>query len=1156
MFISKLRIALLGLFLLISMASSAIIESGDAAVSGFSGTVIKGGEPFINTDGASLKVFDLNNRQPAQAQLLNAPVKLEVFAKDIGQVFGVALDNDTPPNIYATNTAAYGLHIVIPDANGDGFPDPVKVGQAGAAFMDGQFGTGGSAGSVWRIDGSTGQVTLFANLQNNGMDNGGAGLGNIVFDPTRYQLFISDLESGLIHQLDMNGNLLGTFDHGVQGRPNEGLSVVNDDGTQLDITNPAFDSDNSNTWGLTDIRRRVWGLAFYKGVLYYAVGDGPQIWSVGFNKDGSFANNAKIEIKTVPGGLPVTDILFTPRGQMILAQRGGLLGGSNFLQFHTPSNNTVLRYSRDANGQWIQQADEYAIGFPPNHRNTSGGVALSCDNVLWTTGDNLRNDPMLAGSGELVVHGLQGNKVSLVRPRNVPPWASWFVDYDSLYGDDTKSGHVGDVELYRDCNGTQDDWPGWEPLPPDWTFPPTWTPPPWWPPTPDLEIEKSDTQCDPAPLANQALLRECTFTITVTNVGGAAFTGFLTVVDNIPNNALFIPPPGGSIPWNCTQPAGLGTPVECISANPQTLLPGTSETVDITLSFPPAFQGDRLNNCATVIETGGNPDNNDDCGQGFEPGPDLELLKELDMCVEVPGGAQCSYWLDVTNVGNAPFNGPLHISETLPAGASFMGVSASSNAGWACWGGGGTVDCWLPAVALANGGNEWIEINIFVPEGGPTDQENCVTLGQPEHLNDPDINGNNSACAPVIAPLPRTINLLKGPGINFCPAGWTRQQINWQPQKGWESKTIGTGEDAITCGRKRPKKRLVCPHGWTEYPPSVSTPEGWEVQILGTGKEAITCAKPPLVVPVPIYTPPVKPLRPHCKTNEKRYYYHDDVPHNWSVRRVTRSGHTIWCAKPKPVIDLPHCYEGERRYSYRDDVPYNWSVRRVTRSGRTIWCAKPKPVVHLPRCYKGERRYIYRDQVPHNWSVRRVTRSGRTIWCAKPKPVVHLPRCYRGERRYIYRDQVPHNWSVRRVTRSGRTIWCAKPKPVRICPRGTHKYHGRCIPNVTHIDPGYDHHYPVTHCPRGTHRYHGRCVPNRKKIKRCRRGTYLSHGRCIPIRKKTTHGHYPSHNTHSTVRRCRRGTYLSHGRCVPIRRKTSHGHYPRHNTHRGHSQDR
>ena len=418
----------------LSNVTADIIQPGDLVVSGFSGKIEKAAQTFINSDGESVKIFEAQGVGIDNARVADPPVRFSAYAKDIGQVFGIALDNATPPNIYLTATAAYGLHIVTPDSNGDGIPEVVRNGAADATFMEGQFGNGGGAGTVWKIDGKSGDISLFTNLKYKDVPNGGAGLGNIVFDPLHYQLFVSDLDNGIIYQLDMNGNIIGTYDHGVDGRAAAGLPSVEDDGSIADIHSPAFDSLNSDTWGLTDIRRRVWGLGLFRGRLYYAVGEGPQIWSVGLKSDGTFANDARIEIKSVPGGFPVSDILFTNRGWMILAQRGGMLGDMKMLKFHEPAKNRVLRYRLDKNGTWVEPGDEYAIGFasPEDYQNTSGGVGLGCSRILWSTGDNLRNDPALAetlkAGGELVIHGLQGNDVRMVRPLNVPPWSTVFID--------------------------------------------------------------------------------------------------------------------------------------------------------------------------------------------------------------------------------------------------------------------------------------------------------------------------------------------------------------------------------------------------------------------------------------------------------------------------------------------------------------------------------------------------------------------------------------------------------------------------------------------------------------------------------------------------------------------------------------------------------
>ena len=76
-------------------------------------------------------------------------------ARDVGQVSPITIDDQPQPNIYAGASSAYGVQIVAPDSDGDGRPERINVGQPGARFMDGQWGPGGTAGSIYRIDGFT-----------------------------------------------------------------------------------------------------------------------------------------------------------------------------------------------------------------------------------------------------------------------------------------------------------------------------------------------------------------------------------------------------------------------------------------------------------------------------------------------------------------------------------------------------------------------------------------------------------------------------------------------------------------------------------------------------------------------------------------------------------------------------------------------------------------------------------------------------------------------------------------------------------------------------------------------------------------------------------------------------------------------------------------
>lgn len=490
-------------------AAEAVLAPGDAVVSGFSGfrpsgaPVIPGMNPLdqfvINVDGASAQIQSIAVAgEPPSGQLVPTSSKRQFLARDVGQVFAIALEESReagklPPNIYFGATSAFGLHIVRPDTNGDGQPDRTKTGAAGATWMDGMFAEdkGGSPGAIWRVDGATGETKLFATLP----ANSGAGVGDIVHDKEHSQFFASDLDSGLVHRIDANGQLIDTFDHGVAGRPAKGLAAIADDGSKADITSAAFDVEKPATWGYTQKERRVHGMAMRDGRLFYAVDR--QVWSIGIRQDGSFAGDARweLDVDTTTPDQQLSDMLFDKDGRLYVAERGAQRGSYDFSLFAEAEKAEVKRYRLEVPddpatpSRWVAVAETYAIGLPAEHRHSNGGITLgfdydqtgmlkigSCGTFLWTTGERLRAGEFAQGDAEgdpaanADVHGLQGNAISLVRPQNVPPMTTYFTDYDSFFGDAEKAGHMGDVEIWQPCDG----YPGLQTF---GEYPPGWLPP-------------------------------------------------------------------------------------------------------------------------------------------------------------------------------------------------------------------------------------------------------------------------------------------------------------------------------------------------------------------------------------------------------------------------------------------------------------------------------------------------------------------------------------------------------------------------------------------------------------------------------------------------------------------------------------------------------
>ncbi|WP_119391985.1 hypothetical protein [Taklimakanibacter lacteus] len=739
---------------------NAILTRGEAVVTGFSGTKPADPPPaagnaldetFIDPDGASAQILKLEPGAPPQGQLVTAPPVLSVKARDVGQLFAVALDDSflpgVSPNIYLGATSAFGLQIVAPDSDGDGRPERVKKGQPDAQWMAGQFGLdkGGGPGSIYKIDGMTGAVSLFATIPG----NSGPGLGDIVFDRATRQFFVSDLDTGLIHRLDAAGTLIDTFDHGLMGRPAAGLPAVADDGVAMDIKAPAFDSEDSSTWGFTAPERRVWGLGLRAGRLYYAPFAGPEIWSVSINLDGTFGADPRreIEVSGTPGNHPISDIAFDTQDHLYVAQRGGIKGSYDYSVFADTKQSVVFRFAREipddevTPGIWVPIPDEYAVGFPPDHRNTSGGVALgygydqagairpgACDMTVWMSGDSLLDNP--------VTHGLQGSDRALTRPDNEPPAKSYFVGYDGRSGDPRQQGHVGDVEIWQPCEERAgiDTYSPVADLPPDFVpplyVPPGEIPPDGWQPedtppvgTPDWTYNlRLDKKTVPDACVAGGLGFLCDYVIRVTNEGPDAYFGPIVVNDKLPAA------PAGAVmtvtnapPWFCIP---LSPSEQQCTYAPAGLFPGESIDLHVTVDLAVAAPVCHLDNLAGLVWPPGlgdiDPADDFDLATATIPAPhcpppagettNLKIWKNpvADLCTDKGPFFECKYVVVVRNIGAGIYNGPVKVEDTIPAGAT----ASFSPAAWNCAGPAPTYSCERgPLVLLPN---QAVNLNAIV----------------------------------------------------------------------------------------------------------------------------------------------------------------------------------------------------------------------------------------------------------------------------------------------------------------------------------------------------------------------------------------------------------------------------------------------------------
>ncbi len=401
------------------------------------------GEVAVTTEGhlptdRVLTLVDTRAPYPSSSVDWKAPMFYNQYAAsaetwtlgNLGQVFGVCYDYMKPPNIYVAASSSY--------------PDPDE------------FQSGG-AGGVYRIDGLTAEISTFLSTDDpfttadgvggigtNRMPNTGPGLGDICFDSTFGQWFVSNFEDGKIYRVKLEGGspkIVETYD------PFEQL----------------VDAE-----GFAPLGERVWALAKLGRRLFFSVwsrdeGDvesgtkwrrtagttNNAIYSCGIDQTGAFIPNTTqllFVIDTLPNAEysnPCSDIAIarsTHGWKFLLAER--TMWGDSLPGAH---NSRVLLYT--SWGSLWSLPHFYQIGQYASQRNASGGADfehLWDPTTVYATGDTLLvlnpgHPPWVLDDW---VYGLQ--RASILG------WgASQFHDMDGIYDYTSAKYMIGDCEVYH-----------------------------------------------------------------------------------------------------------------------------------------------------------------------------------------------------------------------------------------------------------------------------------------------------------------------------------------------------------------------------------------------------------------------------------------------------------------------------------------------------------------------------------------------------------------------------------------------------------------------------------------------------------------------------------------------------------------------------------
>jgi uncharacterized repeat protein (TIGR01451 family) len=278
------------------------------------------------------------------------------------------------------------------------------------------------------------------------------------------------------------------------------------------------------------------------------------------------------------------------------------------------------------------------------------------------------------------------------------------------------------------------------------------------PPTSDVSVTKVDSP-DPVLVGTNLV-----YTITVTNTGTIDAVS-VNLTDSLPLETTFVSlsSPGG---WMCTTPAvGTNGNVVCSIA---TFPPGSAVfTLTVTVD-PGVAAGTQIVNSATVSAT-------DDLDEGNNTGSatttvtgsaDLSVTK-ADAPDPVTAGTNLTYTITVTNAG--PNNAAVSLSDTLPAGTTFVSLSAPG--GWSCTtpaeGSGGMVSCSVASLGVESA---VFTLTVAVDPGTPGGALLVNTATASSAASDPN-PGDNSGSASTLVISSATLSGTKTVSGTFAPGG-------------------------------------------------------------------------------------------------------------------------------------------------------------------------------------------------------------------------------------------------------------------------------------------------------------------------------------------------------------------------------------------------
>ncbi len=258
--------------------------------------------------------------------------------------------------------------------------------------------------------------------------------------------------------------------------------------------------------------------------------------------------------------------------------------------------------------------------------------------------------------------------------------------------------------------------------------------------TPDLTIVKSHTGNFTQSQTNAL------YALAVTNSGSGPTSGVVSVNDNVP--AGLTPTAAAGTGWSCSIS---GQNVNCTrsdSINAGISYPPISLTVSVAGNAP-----NSLTNSATVSGGGETNTTNNTFNDvtNINQVPDLTIAKSHAGSF-IQGQTGANYAINVSNIGAAPTNASVIVTDTLPASLT---PTSASGSGWSCTVNGQAVTCSRNDFLASGASYPEITILVNVAASAPANVTNTASVSGGGDTT----SANNSANDPTTINPPNTPDL-------------------------------------------------------------------------------------------------------------------------------------------------------------------------------------------------------------------------------------------------------------------------------------------------------------------------------------------------------------------------------------------------------------